>query len=142
MRKSAPYSIRLETRLGIAYPYQPIPRLAEILGVAYLHRANLENGVFQEPGDRCLLTDAGMPRLAKTADVEKSIEYFEWFLAQQPNDLEVRWLLNLAYMSLGRYPTAVPAPPRFGRLLGGSGQRRRTNRTTGPPRSGQRPARM
>src|SRR6185312_2481703 len=33
---------------------------------------------------------------------------FEAYLREQPGDLGVRWLLNLAYMTLGDYPNAVP----------------------------------
>jgi hypothetical protein len=102
-------AVRLQTKLGLDRPYRPSVRLAEILGVAYLHRAKLENGLAQEPGDRCLLTDKGTEPLTKTDDARKAIEYFEWYLAQRPNDLEVRWLLNLAYMNLGGYPSNVPA---------------------------------
>ncbi|HKC88610.1 MAG TPA: FG-GAP-like repeat-containing protein, partial [Blastocatellia bacterium] len=40
----------------------------------------------------------------------KAIEYFKRHLAQRPDNLEARWLLNLAYMTLGKYPQAVPPP--------------------------------
>ena len=45
----------------------------------------------------------------KTDDSRHAIEYFQKYLEQQPNDLEVRWLLYLAYMTLGVYPSGVPA---------------------------------
>ena len=31
------------------------------------------------------------------------------YLEQKPDDLEVKWLLNLAYVTLGKYPAGVPA---------------------------------
>src|SRR4029077_5315769 len=46
---------------------------------------------------------------ARTGDSERAIEHFLNFLKQKPDDLEVRWLLNLAYMTTGRYPRGVPA---------------------------------
>ena len=42
---------------------------------------------------------------------ERAVKYFLDYLAQKPDDLEVRWLLNLAEMTLGRYPGGVP--PRY-----------------------------
>jgi hypothetical protein len=36
-------------------------------------------------------------------------EYFLKYLEQKPDDLEVKWLLNLTYMTVGKYPSGVPA---------------------------------
>jgi hypothetical protein len=36
-----------------------------------------------------------------------AIQYFSEYLDRFPDDLEVRWLLNLAYMTLGEYPQKV-----------------------------------
>ena len=38
-----------------------------------------------------------------------AIQHFTEYLEQFPDDLGVRWLLNLAYMTLGEYPHGVPA---------------------------------
>jgi hypothetical protein len=46
--------------------------------------------------------------LANTADVAKAIDYFSRYLAEQPDELEVRWLLNIAHMFAGSYPDGVP----------------------------------
>ncbi len=32
------------------------------------------------------------------------MQHFQNYLREKPGDLEVRWLLNLAYMTLGKYP--------------------------------------
>jgi hypothetical protein len=39
--------------------------------------------------------------------------YFTRRLAREPDDLEAKWLLNLADMTLGRYPDDVPAEHRI-----------------------------
>ena len=39
----------------------------------------------------------------------QAIQYFEAYLALVPDDMDVRWQLNLAYMTLGGYPAEVPA---------------------------------
>jgi hypothetical protein len=40
-----------------------------------------------------------------------AVQHFSEYLRQFPNDLEVRWLLNLAHMTLGEYPDKVA--PQF-----------------------------
>ena len=39
---------------------------------------------------------------------EKAIEYLLKYLQRKPDALDVRWMLNLAYMTLGKYPAGVP----------------------------------
>ena len=83
-------------------------RMREALGVAYLHKAGVENGTDRAPGDICLFPLRPGQSHGKTADVERAIKHFLSFLQQEPDNLEVRWLLNLAYMTTGRYPREVP----------------------------------
>jgi tetratricopeptide (TPR) repeat protein len=83
-------------------------QIEEALGIAYLHRSEIENGVYQHPGERCLLSPRGIQAFAKTGDSEKAVEHFLRYLAEKPDELDVRWLLNLAYMTLGAYPGKVP----------------------------------
>ena len=102
---------RLERAYAMASSRSPEarPALEESLGIAHLHKAGMDNGLQVAPGDRCLLPMKPGHGLAQTADVDKAIAYFSTFLARRPEDLEVRWLLNLAYMSAGTYPGKVPA---------------------------------
>src|SRR5579864_893860 len=88
-----------------------IPPLLQVLGVAYLHKSEMKNDVYRHPGDWCLFP----PRLAKsyrvTDDSEKAIQYFLKYLTikpEKPDQLQVKWLLNLAYMTIGKYPSGVP----------------------------------
>ena len=91
-----------------------LPQMEEALGVAYLHRAEMVNGVYTEPGDRCLLSPRGlMGALPKSDDAKLAIQYFERYLARKPDDLEVKWLLNIAYMMVGAYPSGVPEAYRI-----------------------------
>ena len=87
------------------------PQLEEVLGTAHLHKAEIENGVYRTPGDRCLFPPRPgnpFPKYEISSDSIKAIQYFTKYLETKPEDLEVKWLLNLAYMTLGRYPAAVP----------------------------------
>jgi tetratricopeptide (TPR) repeat protein len=85
-----------------------LPYLEELLGIGYLHQSQMQNDVYRKPGERCLFPILPSARYAKTADSEKAIQFFLKGLQQRPDDLEVKWLLNLAYMTLGTYPAGVP----------------------------------
>jgi hypothetical protein len=86
------------------------PRLEEALGTAYLHRSEMINGVYRSPGARCLFPMRPNERYQVTADSEEAVRYFLDALQHSPGDLELRWLLNLAYATLGKYPSGVPKP--------------------------------
>jgi tetratricopeptide (TPR) repeat protein len=83
-------------------------QMNEALGIAYLHKSEMENDVYRNPGERCLLPMGPGNAYTKTGNSEKAIEYFLKYLEQKPNELEVKWLLNLAYMTVGAYPEKVP----------------------------------
>ena len=83
-------------------------QMDEAIGIAYLHKSEMENGVYKSPGSRCLLPMHPHNRYSQPGDSQQAINYFLKYLAQKPDELEVRWLLNLAYMTIGKYPVAVP----------------------------------
>ena len=85
-----------------------MPELEEVLGVAYFHKSEMENDVYHHPGDRCIFPPRPGLRYQETGDSQKAIEYFLKYLERKPDALDVRWLLNLAYMTLGGYPGQVP----------------------------------
>ncbi len=85
-----------------------LPYLQELLGIGYLHKSEIENDVYRKPGERCLFPMGPSVRYGKPADSEKAVQYFLDFLKGRPDDLEVKWLLNLTYMTLGTWPAGVP----------------------------------
>jgi tetratricopeptide (TPR) repeat protein len=85
-----------------------IPQMEEALGVMYLHKSEMENEVYRAPGKKCLFPMRPEDAFPKTDDSHKAIEYFLKYLEKKPSELEVRWLLNLAYMTIGKYPSGVP----------------------------------
>lgn len=85
-----------------------MPELEEVLGTAYLHKSEMENDAYRKPGDRCIFPPRNTFRYKNTVDSEKAVLYLSRFLEKHPDTLEVRWLLNLAYMTLGKYPVGVP----------------------------------
>jgi hypothetical protein len=85
-----------------------VPQMDEMLGVGYLHKSEMENDVYRNPGERCLFPMPPGIRYAKTASSEMAIQFFLRYLTKKPDELEVKWLLNLTYMTLGEYPAGVP----------------------------------
>ena len=97
-----------------------IPQLTEVLGVAYLHEGEMANEFLSHPGERCIFPPDKPVCLQHGADFQKAIDSFSTYLSlkpQRPDFVQVEWLLNLAYMTLGKYPDGVPAayriPPSF-----------------------------
>jgi hypothetical protein len=95
-----------------------LPYLEELLGIGYLHRAQMVNDVYRHPGERCLFPIRPAFKFEKSGDAEKAAWFLERCFQRKPDDLEVRWLLNLAHMILGTYPAGVPKaalipPARF-----------------------------
>jgi tetratricopeptide (TPR) repeat protein len=95
-------------RIAVTDVPKAVPQMDEALGIAYLHKSEMDNDVYRNPGDRCLLPMRPGNAYAKPGDSEKAVEYFLKYLEQKPDQLEVKWLLNLAYMTLGDYPAKVP----------------------------------
>ena len=91
-----------------------LPNLLESLGTAYLHRSEMRNGIYLNSSSLDIF-----PPLNKEAayrekeDSKQAIAYYREYLKSNPKDLEVRWLLNLSYMTLGQYPAGVPAEYRI-----------------------------
>jgi hypothetical protein len=85
-----------------------VPQLIEMLGVAHLHKSGIDNGVPHRPGDRCLLSPHAHRPYDDPIDSQRAVAYFLEYLESRPDDLEVKWLLNIAYMTLGGYPSQVP----------------------------------
>ncbi len=86
------------------------PYLAETVGALYLHRSEMENGVYREPGSSDVFPSPEPRRpYSNQDDSRNAIRYFTKYLEATPDDFEVKWLLNLAYMTVGEYPAKVPA---------------------------------
>jgi tetratricopeptide (TPR) repeat protein len=82
--------------------------LEAVLGIAHLHKSEMDNDVYRAPGERCLFPMSSAMRYQKTADSEKAVAYFQKYLSQDPDDIEAKWLLNLTCITLGEYPAAIP----------------------------------
>ncbi|HKE87664.1 MAG TPA: FG-GAP-like repeat-containing protein [Vicinamibacterales bacterium] len=106
---------QFEQAYRIAQSDQPasIPDLLQSLGVAHMHKAEMDNGLYRSPGDRCLLSLQGRRGLERTEDMDKASGYFLKLLDASPRDIEAKWLVNVAHMATGGYPEQVPARYRI-----------------------------
>jgi len=82
--------------------------MTETLGIALLHKSEMDNGVYRTPGDMCLFPPRTATRFAEAAGADEAFRVLSAYLADKPDDLEARWLLNVTSTMLGRYPDGVP----------------------------------
>ncbi len=95
-------------QLAVANVPAGVPQLEAVLGVAYLHKSEMENGVYRDPDDKCIFPPRAGMKYSNIADSERAVAYFAKYLARKPDDVQTKWLLNLAYMTMGKYPASVP----------------------------------
>ncbi len=87
--------------------------LADIValrGIASLRRGEVANCVACVGPSSCLFPIAREAIHQQPEGSRAAVRDFTEYLRKRPEDLAVRWLLNIAYMTLGEYPDKVPAP--------------------------------
>ncbi len=77
-------------------------------GVAGLRRGETENCVLCRGEGSCIFPIGPQAVHQQPAGSRLAVRHFTEYLRRHPDDLGVRWLLNVAYMTLGAYPTGVP----------------------------------
>lgn len=78
------------------------------LAVAYLRQGERVNCITNHGAESCILPIRGTAIHSDPTGSGKAIEIYKELLAKNPDDLESKWLINLAYMTLGEYPKGVP----------------------------------
>jgi len=78
------------------------------LALAYLRLGERRNCISNHAAESCLMPVRGMGIHQDTTGSRKAIHIYEEILKDDLTDYESRWLLNLAYMTLGEYPHGVP----------------------------------
>ena len=78
-------------------------------GVTALRRGENENCLMCQGDSACLLPIAPSAVHTNPIGSRLAIRHFMEYLEQFPDNLEVRWLLNLAHMTLAEYPDKVDA---------------------------------
>ncbi len=80
-------------------------------GVTALRRAENDNCILCRGESSCIFPISPAAIHTNPTGSRLAIRHFTEYLDQFPHDLETRWLLNLAHMTLGEYPDKVD--PRF-----------------------------
>ncbi|MDE3164469.1 MAG: CRTAC1 family protein [Acidobacteriota bacterium] len=101
----------LAQQKGIRLNEDAAGRLRELLAISYLRMGEQQNCLLNHNAQSCIypLRGGALHQIARGA--EGAIREYGAMLAQNPGGLEARWLLNIAYMALGRHPGGVP--PRY-----------------------------
>jgi len=86
-------------------------RVMKDLAISYLRLGDRMNCINNHTAESCIFPIAAGGEHRDKTGAEKAIELYKAILADNPGDLESRWLLNIAYMTTGGYPAEVP--PQF-----------------------------
>ena len=76
-------------------------------GVAALRRGENDNCIMCRGESSCIIPIVPAAVHANPTGSRQAIRHFTEYLEQFPDDLGIRWLLNLAHMTLGEYPDRV-----------------------------------
>ena len=84
------------------------PKSLHFLAIAYMRLGEKQNCVNYHNPESCIMPiqKNGIHTIRQGS--QKAIEIYKKLLAINPDDYESRWLLNVAYMTLGGYPSEVP----------------------------------
>ncbi len=102
---------RLERRVdedSTGLPPNFAGRVGRSLGIARLRLAEEQNCITNHNADSCLLPirNGGIHRIQESG--REAIRVYRKLLEADSNDLHSRWMLNLAYQTVGEYPREVP----------------------------------
>ncbi len=92
----------------------PLRMALAALGILNLRRGELENCVMHHNREMCLFPLSRAARHQSGDGARQAFAYFSKLLELEPENLEIRWLLNVAAMTLGNYPEGVPERLRIG----------------------------
>ncbi len=78
------------------------------LAIAYMRKAEQENCLANHSEESCIIPLSKRGQHINKEGAQRSIAMLEDLLAENPDDLECQYLLNIANMTLGQYPEKVP----------------------------------
>ena len=97
---------RLAGQDGVPEPF--LAAVEDLLGLAHLRVAETENCVLDPGSGMCLFPISLESVYRKEAGSRGAIEWYGRVLQRDPTNLTARWLLNVAYMTVGEHPGRVP----------------------------------
>jgi tetratricopeptide (TPR) repeat protein len=87
--------------------------LFDLYALAYLRLGEQQNCIQNHTSESCIIpiAEAGQHKLVDGST--RAIEIYTKILEKFPKDSQSKWLLNIANMTLGKYPSGVPAAFRI-----------------------------
>jgi FG-GAP-like repeat/ASPIC and UnbV len=82
----------------------------EMYALAWLRLGEQQNCIQNHSASSCILPISGSGIHQLPEGSTKAATIYERILKTFPEDLQTRWLLNIAYQTLGKYPRSVPTP--------------------------------
>ena len=105
---STSFQKSLEIGRSAGIPSRVRADLMALLGIVALRRGEVDNCIECVGPSSCIFPIAREAVHTQQAGSREAIERFTAYLEEWPGDIRIRWLLNLAYMTLGEYPEKVP----------------------------------
>ncbi|MGC4038661.1 MAG: CRTAC1 family protein [Chitinophagaceae bacterium] len=78
------------------------------LALAYLRLGERNNCIHTHNAESCIFPIAGAGVYSDKSASQKAIALYKKLLLENPGDVESRWLMNIAYMTIGGYPAELP----------------------------------
>ncbi len=94
-----------ESGIGIGKPTKPI---FDLLAIAYMRQGEQNNCIANPSARACILPISGTGIHVQKEASRQAIALYQQILERFRGDLQARWLLNIAYMTVGEYPDGVP----------------------------------
>jgi hypothetical protein len=91
----------------IAEKIQGMDRMKALLALGYLRAGERMNCIRNHSAETCILPIQGAGIHKMPDGSRNAARIYEELLKDNPQNLEYRWLLNIAYMTLGEYPAGV-----------------------------------
>lgn len=103
-------SIEKAIKAGMAaeMPSGVMANLKATMGIIAFRKGEVDNCIGCVGPSSCILPLSKSAIHTKPMGSRLAIKYLTDYLEVAPGDLRVRWVLNLAYMTLGEYPDKVP----------------------------------
>jgi len=102
----------LEARLaaqGLRLDEAPRRSFTMFKALCHLRLGEQQNCLLNHNGDSCLFPIQGGGVHLHPEGSREAVALLTQVLTDHPDDLEARWLINIAYMTLGEHPGGVPA---------------------------------
>src|SRR5262249_62045020 len=92
---------------GAALAAEWLSRVVYGRGVTALRRGETDTCILCRGESSCILPIAPAAVHTRPEGSRRAVHHFTEYLRRFPDDLDIRWLLNLAHMTLGEHPHRV-----------------------------------